>query len=84
MSNEYRFTFRFSDGKTIKARDLKEFVSRMRDTSFFESRLKLSEYMREVSARLLKVGFPVRSDSVEVFVEDLFASNIVSIEGNEE
>lgn len=71
-------TYRLKDGGTITASSPAEFVTRLRESSKFDSEVTDQEYMRNFVHRYqVSEGIEIRSDSAEHFVEDLKANGYI-------
>lgn len=77
------FKFRFSDGKAIQAETVEEFIRKMRNTSYSESK-NVKDFMEGCSERANKMNIEIRTDDPYNFLDDLIKAGIVRIEGQEE
>lgn len=71
-------TYRLKDGGTITASSPDEFLTRLRESSKFDSEVTNHEYMQNFAHRYkVSEGIEIRSDSAEHFVEDLTANGYI-------
>lgn len=71
-------TYSLKDGDTITASSPDEFLTRLRESSKFDSEVTDQEYMQNFAHRYqISEGIEIRSDSAEYFVEDLTANGYI-------
>lgn len=65
-------TYTLKDGDTITATSAADFVTRLRESSLFDSDCTDQEYMYHFADRYLdQTGYVIRTDSPEDFLNDL-------------
>lgn len=73
-------TYTLQDGGTITATCAADFVTKLRESSRFDSECTDQEYMYQFADRFHdQTGNVIRADSAEHFLEDLFICNYVNV-----
>lgn len=71
-------SYRLKDGGTITASSPDQFVTRLRESSKFDSQVTDQEYIQNFAHRYqVSEGIEIRSDSAEHFVDDLKANGYI-------
>lgn len=76
-------TYRLEDGSAITATTPSEFVTKLRESSMFDSECTDQEYMYQFAHRYeVQTGSLIRADNPENFLKDLQDTGYIKVNGN--